>query len=201
MTMNRSEAPKIGSQKIDSIVSRYPDNKDRYTVYGIALAQIPEDELARAGRVIEVGMNDILFAFAELFPKETRFFGLTLHEEHQKAARAAARIACRSVDIRLQNLKDGIPEGWQNADLAIDIVGAAHHWDFDKTVQILAQSLRAGGYLLVVHGDRYNNAEDATKSGRDNSQSHRLKFLEEVGFVDIISFLIYNGRGIVARKS
>lgn len=138
-------------QALDAIVARFPGDH-RILTYSTSLSQLPPSALSDSRRVLEVGMNDNLIKFREIFGRDVEFFGITLDESHSDAAKTLAMKKKVKADVRLRDIKDGLTEGFDNMDIAIDIFSASHYADTNETIKTLANSLRSGGHIIVVPG-------------------------------------------------
>lgn len=138
------------TRRIESVLEQ--EQNHRTQTYGITLNQIPAGDLGAVSRVLEVGLNNRLFLFRDLFADNLKVFGMTMDEEHFEMAKAASKQHGVWVDVRKKDLMDGFPGGWQNMDLALDIYSASHYADSKQTMRSLASTLRPGGYIALVQG-------------------------------------------------
>ncbi len=136
---------------LDSVMTRFPENH-RIGTYAQSLYRLSPQSLSGVRRILEVGMNDTLLRFRNIFPRDIELFGMTLDQEHAKAAREAARKQGVRANVVVRDIQTGLPPNWKDIDLAMDIFSASHYADTSATMRTLAASLRQGGHMIIVPG-------------------------------------------------
>lgn len=140
--------------KIDSILASnevLESEPSRFGAYATVIRGLGYEVLSHSARVMEVGMNNKLFLFRDVFPKDVQFFVVTREPFDYERAKSAAQRVGAQANIKLKDVDEGLPEGFDEMDLILDIFSASH---YAKTNPIpkYVDALKPGGYVGVVSG-------------------------------------------------
>lgn len=146
-TLSRQEFGKT----LDAIVGKDPGDY-RTNSYARALFQLPPADVAEVRRVFEIGMNERIFKFRDIFPRDVEYFGLTLSNEHLTNAQKAAKKNRVPLQILIRDIGNGFPQEWKDMDLAMDIYSSSHYSDPFVTINQFHKALKSGGYAVLIPG-------------------------------------------------
>lgn len=146
-------SPQEIERRLNTVIEANPDDH-RTLTYAQALYNLPDGTLSRARRILEIGMNNRLLLFRDVLRPDAELFGITLDNEHAEAARQAGRQSGFKTNVVIHNVDQGLPKGFDQMDLVLDIYSATHYAK-ENPVPKYVKALRPDGVLVTLPGSGF----------------------------------------------
>jgi hypothetical protein len=188
---NFSITPTEIAQRLNAVLALEPENHRMHT-YARLLHSLPEGALQNSKRILEIGMNDNLLRFRDVFSPDIELFGITIDPDHASRARQAGRDHGVKTEVVICDIDNGLPKGFQDMDLVLDVY-AASHYAKESPLPKYVRALNRNGVLAYVPGSGFMEGyADHIRNHpeRDDSAEPQVAFRYRVGepiiaYVDI----------------
>jgi hypothetical protein len=99
-------------------------------------------------------MNNRLLLFKDVLSPDVELFGITLNNEHAEAARQSGRQSGFKTNVVIHNVDQGLPKGFDQMDIVLDIFSATHYAKEDPIPKYV-EALSPDGVLVTVPGSGF----------------------------------------------